>query len=248
MCGRSCEEMPVKRARPLFLAQSRALISSSIVASSCWLLCSRQVIRHRSTYSWPASFRPCLKAFLEFLEGPPLGIADFGVAPGIAQVHLVAAALERLAVGDHLVAPAGVDVVDAAIDAAADHVAAVLVELGIAGAQAEPALAVRPSWAAPCRRASSVRPGRRPRSSCWSCRSGGTPSPGCSWGSCWCPPWSGLPAWTVLVAVRPNATPGRRQGAVAHELATSQLVVCHTHSPLWGLKRSGPGGYPALKR
>ena len=31
MCGRSCEEMPVKRARPLFLAQSRALTSSSIV-------------------------------------------------------------------------------------------------------------------------------------------------------------------------------------------------------------------------
>ena len=58
MCGRSCEEMPVKRARPLFLAHSRAATISSISPSLCWLLSSWQVIRQRSTYSSPACFRP----------------------------------------------------------------------------------------------------------------------------------------------------------------------------------------------
>ena len=233
MCGRSCDEMPVKRARPLFFAQSRALISSSIVASSCWLLCSWQVIRHRSTYSWPAVLQAVLEALLQFLEGPPFGIADFGVAPGVAQVHLVAAALERLAVGDHFVAPAGVDVVDAAVDAAADHFVAVLVELGIAGAPAEPALAAGLVGQHLVDAASSARPGTRPRPSCWSCRSGGTPFPGCSWESCWCPRWSGCrrgPSWWPSIP----PPPGRRQGAIAHEISASQPAVCHLHFPFRG--------------
>jgi len=49
MWGRWWDEMPVKRARPLFLAQSRALATSSISPSLCWMLCSWQVMRHRST-------------------------------------------------------------------------------------------------------------------------------------------------------------------------------------------------------
>ena len=57
-------------------------------------------------------------------------------------MHLVAAALEGLAVGQHLGADAGVDVVDAALDAAGDHVVAVLLELGIAQADADPAVAL----------------------------------------------------------------------------------------------------------
>ena len=86
--------------------------------------------------------QPFLKTLLQFLEGSPFGKADFGVSPGITQKHLVAASLERFAVGNDFVAPAGIDVVDAAVNAAADDFAAILIELGVAGAYVEPTLAV----------------------------------------------------------------------------------------------------------
>ncbi len=57
-------------------------------------------------------------------------------------MHLVAAALEGLGVGHDLGVDAGVDVVDAALDAAGDHVVAVLLELGIVQAEADPAISL----------------------------------------------------------------------------------------------------------
>ena len=73
MCGRSCDEMPVKRARPLFLAHSRAASISSISRSLCSLLPSWQVIRQRSMYSSPACFRPRSKPSLSFCVIQPAG-------------------------------------------------------------------------------------------------------------------------------------------------------------------------------
>ena len=56
---------------------------------------------------------------------------------GEGQVHLVAPALERLGVALHFVVPAGVDVVDAGVDAAADDVGALLVIAAGMAAQAD---------------------------------------------------------------------------------------------------------------
>ena len=49
--------------------------------------------------------------------------------PGVAEVHLVASSLEGFGVGQNFLPAAGIDVVDAAIDAAADDLAAVLLEI-----------------------------------------------------------------------------------------------------------------------
>src|SRR5208282_2375745 len=98
-----------------------------------------------------------VEAVLELLGDPTRGLrlarlggggpllaqdAHLRFVPGVAQVHLVAPALEGFAIGQDFLADAGVDVIDAAIDAAANHVVAVLVEFRTALSEPDPAFAL----------------------------------------------------------------------------------------------------------
>jgi hypothetical protein len=144
----------VKRARPVFLAQARASHVSFISSSVKWLVPAPQVIRQIIDVIDPHELEALVEGLLIVLKNPArrLGLAFLSrllvgsiqrprllLEVGEAEVHLVAASLEGLAVGLDFEIGAGVDVIDAALDAARDHLVAVLLEVSIVELRAQPA-------------------------------------------------------------------------------------------------------------
>lgn len=74
-------------------------------------------------------FHSFVEALLELLGRAPFFEAAFLDVPGIAEVHLVPTAFEGLGVGEDFFAAAGVNIVDAALDAAGDDIIAVFLEV-----------------------------------------------------------------------------------------------------------------------
>ena len=91
-------------------------------------------------------FHALIETFLELFGGPPLLKAAFPDMPGVAEVHLVTAALEGCAIGNDLFAAAGIDVVDAPFDAAGDDVAAVVLEIAAVDFISHPSIRLLASY------------------------------------------------------------------------------------------------------
>jgi hypothetical protein len=126
--GLSCEEKPMKRARPVFFAQSRAFTVHEQADPP-----EIDVIETRFLHAF-------VQTLLELLGRPPLLEAALLDVPGVAEVHLVPPALEGLGIGEDLLSAAGVHVVDTPFDAASDHVVPVLLESLVLDIRGHPAL------------------------------------------------------------------------------------------------------------
>ena len=91
----------------------------------------------------PGLFHSLHQALRELLGRAPFGKAALLDVPRVSEVHFVAAARQCLGVGQDFLAAAGIDIVDAPLDAASEHVAAVLLELRTVDVHGHPTFRLR---------------------------------------------------------------------------------------------------------
>ncbi len=122
----------MNRARPLFLAQSSAATASSISALAVLAAIDQQAYPPQVDVLQAGLFHAHFESLLQLFARAPLLKSAFPDMPGITEVHLVAAALQGVGVCENFLTAAGIDIIDAAFDAAGDDLVAVLLEVACA--------------------------------------------------------------------------------------------------------------------